>query len=444
MPSIALDQITIGINRRPLKDEKVAELMESIKTNGLLNAIVLDQELKLIAGLHRLTAYKLLGFKEIECNIIPYKNVQQARLAEIDENLIRSELDALERSELWLERDELLQRLGLRAKPGENQYTRRGSEIISPPVKTTLDLAKEAGYTQRSFQLGKQIARSIVPEVKEVIRGTAIAKSSTALLKVARAGSKEAEKAKQAAIAAQAATAKQEHEEAKRQAQLVVEAKAEQKQLQLVALKNATATKAAKLAVKTVAQEVERQTFSSANQPTVQINDEWMLARHLVYCGNTSSDKFISCLPGNAALAIASSFSSWEFDYLIDEARVVAVLCLEGYVHQLCSRHRMPFRFELILGNIYIAFFSHQPIVKPQKPVGINGVEAIVAYLISLYTSVNSFVVAPFLGQGEVLIACEKMGRVCFAGDEDPQLVARAISRWQNWTGKQAERAVTA
>lgn len=439
MPSIALDQITIGINRRPLKDEKVAELMESIKNNGLLNAIVLDQELKLIAGLHRLTAYKLLGFKEIECNIIPCKNVEQARLAEIDENLVRSELDALERSELWLERDELLQKLGLRAKPGENQYTRKGGEIISPPLKTTFDLAKEAGYTQRSFQLGKQIARNIVPEVKEVIRGTPVAKSSTALLKVARAGSKEAEKAKQAAMAAQAALTKQEHEEAKRQTQLVIEAKAEQKQLQLVALKDVTATKVAKLAVKKVAQqEVERQ-ISSANQPTVRTDDEWILARHLLYCGNTSSDKFISCLPGHAALAIANSLAAWEFDYLIDEARVVAVLCLEGYIHGLCSRHQMPFRYELILGNIYVALFSHQPIVKPQQPVGINGVEAIVAYLISLYTSVNSFVVAPFLGQGEVLIACEKMGRVCFAGDEDPQLVTRAIARWQNWTGKQAQ-----
>ncbi len=444
MPSIALDRITIGVNRRPLKDEKVAELMESIKTNGLLNAIVLDQELKLIAGLHRLTAYKLLGFKEIECNIIPCKNVEQARLAEIDENLIRSELDALERSELWLERDELLQNLGLRAKAGENQYTRKGGELISPPLKTTFDLAKEAGYTQRSFQLGKQIARSIVPEVKEVIRGTPVAKSSTALLKVARAGSKEAEIAKQAAMAAQAAIAKQEHEEAKRQKQLVVEAKAEQKQLQLFALKDVTATKVAKSAVKKVAQqEVERLT-SSANQPTVQTDDEWILARHLVYCGNTSSDKFINCLPGHAALAIASSLSSWEFDYLIDEARVVAVLCLEGYIHGLCSRHQMPFRYELILGNIYVALFSHQPLVKPQQSVGINGVEAIVAYLISLYTSVNSFVVAPFLGQGEVLIACEKMGRVCFAGDEDPQLVTRAIARWQNWTGKQAQKAVTA
>jgi len=137
MPLVAINQISIGLNRRALKDKKVAELMESIQTNGLLNPITLDRKLNLIAGLHRLTACKLLGFEQIECNIIPYDDADRARLAEIDENLIRSELDALERAEHWLERDRILERLGLRAQPGDNQYTLKGSEIISPPVKTT-------------------------------------------------------------------------------------------------------------------------------------------------------------------------------------------------------------------------------------------------------------------------------------------------------------------
>ncbi|HEY9632005.1 MAG TPA: ParB N-terminal domain-containing protein, partial [Coleofasciculaceae cyanobacterium] len=145
MPSVAIDQISIGSNRRPLKDKKVAELMESIQANGLLNPVTLDQKLNLIAGLHRLTAYKLLGFDQIECKIVTYKDAEQARLAEIDENLIRSELDALERAELWLERDQILKRLGLRAKPGDNQYSQKGKEMVSPPPKTTLELAKEAG-----------------------------------------------------------------------------------------------------------------------------------------------------------------------------------------------------------------------------------------------------------------------------------------------------------
>jgi ParB family chromosome partitioning protein len=62
---------------------------------------------------------------------------------------------------------------------------------------------------------------------------------------------------------------------------------------------------------------------------------------------------------------------------------------------------------------------------------------------VNLYTKPSNFVIAPFLGHGEVLITCEKMGRICFAGDENPELVNRAIARWQTWTGKQAEKTVS-
>jgi ParB family transcriptional regulator, chromosome partitioning protein len=443
MPNVAINQISIGRNRRPLKDEKVAQLMESIKANGLLNPITLDQKLNLVAGLHRLTACKLLGFEQIECKIIPCQDRDRARLAEIDENLIRSELDTLERAELWLERDRILEQLGLRAKPGDNQYTHQGGEMISPPPKTTLELAKQAGYTERTFQQGKQIAKSIVPEVKQAIQGTPIAKSTTALLKVARAGSQEAAEAKEAQKAAQAAKARKEQQEAQRQAALAQEAREKQKQLQLIAFQTVLAEKEAKLTLKKAqtATPPQDEQPASVTAPTVQVGDEWILDRHLIYCDDTCSQQFIEYLPGNAALAIATPSSSWNHDYLIDQARVVAVLRQEGYIHDLCRRHQMPFRSELILGDMYLAIFSHQSIPQPEKPIGIEGVEGIVAYLVSLYTKPSNFVIAPFLGQGEVLMACEKMGRICFAGDENPSLVQRAIARWQNWTRKRAEKA---
>ncbi len=447
MPTIAIDLITIGPNRRPLKDEKLAELMESIKANGLLNPITVDQKQNLIAGLHRLTACRLLGFDEIECKVITIEDTNRARLAEIDENLIRAELDVLERAELWLERDRILERLGLRAKPGDNQYTRKGSEIISPPPKTTLELAKETGYNERTFQQGKQIARSIVPEVKEAIKGTPLAKSTTALLKVARAGSKERQRAKQAEQAAQEAQARREQEEAERLAKLAAEERAKQRELQLIALQSAAAAKEAKLAIKKVQGKVRQlekeKPPASRDQSRIQVGDEWILDRHFIYCGDTSSDEFRTRLPSDAALAIATLSSTWNHDYLANEARVVAVLRSEGQIHEFCKRQQMPFRFELLLGDIYVAIFSHQLICKPQKPMGIEGVEGIVTYLISLYTKPSNFVIAPFLGQGEVLITCEKMGRICFAGEENPQLVERAIARWQKWTGKPAEKTVS-
>jgi len=445
MPSVAINEINIGSSRRALKDQKVADLMESIRANGLLNPITIDQEFNLIAGLHRLTACKLLGYQQVECKIITCTSPSSARLAEIDENLIRSELDTLERSELWLERDKILEQLGIRAQPGDNQH-KGGGEMISPPVKTTLELAKQAGYTKRTFQQGKQIAKSIVPEVKEAIKGTPIAKSTTALLKVARAGTKERKQAEQAEQAAREAKARQKQKEIKRQAKLAADARNRQRELQLIALYSTAAEREAKLAVKrtrpAAQQTVTGKLAPSTNLSRIQVGDEWMLDRHLVCCADTSSKEFMNHLPSNAALAIATPSSTWNHDYLIDEARVVAVLRSEGHIYHFSSRNRMPFRYELMLGDFYLAVFSHQVITKPEQPVEIEGVEGIVAYLVSLYTNPYNFVIAPFLGHGEVLVTCEKMGRVCFAGEENPDLIHQAINRWQQWTGKQAEKVV--
>ncbi|BAZ11695.1 hypothetical protein NIES4071_35210 [Calothrix sp. NIES-4071] len=441
MSIIAIERVSVHSNRRPLNDQKVAELMQSIKANGLLNPITIDQNLNLIAGLHRLTACQLLGLDEIECRIVTCEDSDHARLAEIDENLIRNELEALERAELWLERDKILERIGQRAQSGENQYTKKGDESISPPGKTTLQLATEAGYNKRTYQLGKQIAKNIDPEVKEVIKKTPVAKSHSNLLKIARAGSKERETAEQAEQKAAEARRLLKHSEQEKLAKLAAEARAKQKEQQMIALQSTTAEIEAKQSVKTrkIKPNVEEKRSKNITLPLVNAGDEWLLERHLLYCGDTASDRFVNFLPSNAALAIATVSSAWNHDYLVNEAHVVAVIACEGQIHKFCTTQRMPFRFEWVLDNLYIAVYSHQSLLKPQKPA-IEGIEGIVSYLMSLYTKPDSFVLAPFLGHAEVLIACERMGRICFAGDSNPENIERAIDRWQKWTGEEAKK----
>ncbi len=436
MPRVPIDQIQVGLNRRPVKGEKVKELKESIKTNGLLNPITVDQKYNLIAGLHRLTACKLLGLEAVECNVVNYQDSDQSRLAEIDENLIRNELEPLERSELWLERDQILARMGLRAKVGDNQHTLKGGEMISPPLKRTVEFAKEVGYSERTFQHGKQIAKGIHPEVKRIIKGTAIADSPTALLKIARAGSKERTLVEAAQKALELAQAQGDLKEAERQTQLITELQNQQKELQTLAHKSALAQREAKLAVKKSPTQPSEQTAIAP----VKVGEEWILGRHLVYCGNTASQQFRNLLPSNAALAIATLSNHWEHNYLIDEARVVAVVRSEGNIYEFYRCSQMPFQYELVLGNLYVGIFSHQSISKPQTLINIEGIEGIVNYLINLYTSQNNFVIAPFMGHGEILIACERMGRICFMGDTHPELVSRGILRWQKWTGKEAQK----
>jgi ParB family transcriptional regulator, chromosome partitioning protein len=463
MPKVRIEQIHIGRNRRPIRDKKVEELKESIRANGLLNPITVDQNMNLVAGLHRLTACVLLGLTEIECHVVTYKDSEQARLAEIDENLIRNELRPLERGQLWYERIQILKKLGLRAKRGDNQHTLKASEpalregfplqatgeprrgeIISPPLTTNHELAKKAGYSERTLQQGLQIAKDIHPEVQQMIEGTAIADSTTELLKVARAGASERILVEQAQQALRLAQTIGKQTEAQLQAQLLAEAEARQKELQMLALKSALAERDARLALKKVQRQLTQSKVEkvaiAAKSISVKVSDEWILGRHLVYCGDTSSQDFMNLLPGNAALAIATLSSSWEHDYLLDEAKIVAVLRSEGQVYEFCSRHRLPFQYELLLGNLYVGIFSHQSIFKPQIPINIQGIEGIVNYLLNLYTSQNNFVIAPFMGQGEVLIACERLGRICFIGDKNPNLVAHGIMRWQDLTKNRSHK----
>ncbi|TFI51833.1 chromosome partitioning protein ParB [Mastigocladus laminosus UU774] len=446
MPKISINKIKIGVNRRPLNGEKVKDLKESIQANGLLNPITVDQHYNLIAGLHRLTACQMLGLEEIECNVVHYEDTEQSRLAEIDENLIRNELEPLERNELWLEREQILQRMGLRAKAGDNQYTLKGSATISPPAKTTKDIAKQTGFSERTLQQGLQIAKAIHPEVKQLIKETPLAKSTTAQLEIARTATAERTLAEQAEEAAQLAKAKGEEQEAERQTQLARESRAKQKELQLLALKSAIAQKQAKSAIKKVPNRLENtdnKTTIILKEPQVKVGDELVLGRHLVYCGDTSSKDFRQLLPSNAALAIATLSPTWNHDYLVDEARIVAVVRSQDQIYEFCNQTRMPYQYELIISNLYIGIFSHQSISKPQTPIHIEGIEGIINYLINLYTShQDQFVIAPFMGNGEILSACERMGRICFIGDPNPELVSREIIRWEKWTGKKANLSV--
>lgn len=81
-------------------DETINALAESIKTEGLLQPIVVTKEgthYKIIAGERRFRAAQLIGLEEIECRILRKNQKDTYRLAVI-ENLQRENLDAIDES----------------------------------------------------------------------------------------------------------------------------------------------------------------------------------------------------------------------------------------------------------------------------------------------------------------------------------------------------------
>ena len=160
---LSIGNIAVAPNRRSVDALKVRELADSVREVGLLNPITVTPDNHLIAGAHRLEACRSLGWTEIECNILKGSDLL-LQLAEIDENLIRNDLDPISVGELAIKRDEILESLGQRAQSGTNIKNSRTGETASPVLKTTGSIAKEIGIGERTLQHNKQLARNLVPE----------------------------------------------------------------------------------------------------------------------------------------------------------------------------------------------------------------------------------------------------------------------------------------
>ena len=73
---ISVYDIKVSERLRQLNNSKVAELVESIKNIGLLQPIVVDSDNNLLAGNHRLEAFKNIGYDRIECKKVNLKELE--------------------------------------------------------------------------------------------------------------------------------------------------------------------------------------------------------------------------------------------------------------------------------------------------------------------------------------------------------------------------------
>ena len=90
----------IVIKRRIRQDlGDLSKLMESLKAYGLMNPVLINSNRELIAGRRRLEAATRLGWKNIEAHIVDTSSDVDELEMEIDENLHRRNLSAVELAE---------------------------------------------------------------------------------------------------------------------------------------------------------------------------------------------------------------------------------------------------------------------------------------------------------------------------------------------------------
>ena len=175
---IPIDRIKVTNRLRRTDPERIKDLAESIKGIDLLHAIAVaekDNEYILLDGNHRVESFKLLGRTHITATVRKSNNLIN-KLVEVESNLCRAELNAIDTAEHIILREDLLIKLGRKAVVGNNQFTE--NKI------TNEELARQMGLSKRQYQYKKSIAR-LNPEVKDLLGETKFADNMMDMVKLA-------------------------------------------------------------------------------------------------------------------------------------------------------------------------------------------------------------------------------------------------------------------
>lgn len=132
---------------------------------------------RLVFGAHRLRAHQINGWDEIDAEIVTATDAE-LRLREIDENLIRHELTALDRARFLLERKRLYEAMNPAAKHGVNRFTRDANVAT---LSFAADIAEKTGFSERTVQRACEIAANLAPAAIDRLRDTPMASNQKAL-----------------------------------------------------------------------------------------------------------------------------------------------------------------------------------------------------------------------------------------------------------------------
>lgn len=179
---IAVSAITVATDRlRPLDEDWARLLSVSMAEIGLKQPILVAKsgdKYRLVVGLHRLAAAKLLNWKEIPAEIGDGNKLQQ-RLAEIDENLMRRELSQLDRGAFLAERQAIYVELHPETQKGKAGAAARWHATANLAFAPTV--AEKLGISETSIRRAIRRSERIDPEVRKRIGTTWIANSGTDL-----------------------------------------------------------------------------------------------------------------------------------------------------------------------------------------------------------------------------------------------------------------------
>ena len=193
---VRIDRITVPHSHRKPREAKVASLAESLSAVGrLLQPIMLrgsvDQtEYPLVFGANRLAAAKLLGWETIPA-VFTDMGDDQCELAEIDENIVRSNLSVIEEVAALAKRKQVYLRLhpetahgGDRKSSRQNGDLKPSDDDMEPTAPEEVpsfvaDTAAKTGRSKRTVQRDTATGERLSAQAANILRDTPIAESKT-------------------------------------------------------------------------------------------------------------------------------------------------------------------------------------------------------------------------------------------------------------------------
>ena len=174
------NDITIPDRLRAMNEDRVADIVGSFERMGQITPIQVriigdGEDVVLIAGRHRLEAARRLGWSHVLMNIVE-GDEDDFRLWEIAENLHRSELTVLERSEHIAEWVRLTEK-----KLGQVAPVSKGGRGQEGGVRA---VSRELGVERTDARRAAKVD-AIAPEAKQAAREAGLDTNQSALLKVA-------------------------------------------------------------------------------------------------------------------------------------------------------------------------------------------------------------------------------------------------------------------
>lgn len=182
---ITIDDIDIAGDRREVNTATVKRLADSIDKLGLRHPITVrerGERYTLVAGRHRIEAFKKLGREHIPATIAKMTN-DEARLWEISENLHRADLSKLERDEQVAEWIKITERISSQVA----MKMERGR-----PESGINAAARDLGVDKDDAHRAVKVA-SLSDEAKDAAREEGLDNNRSALLRAAKEGTPEAQ-----------------------------------------------------------------------------------------------------------------------------------------------------------------------------------------------------------------------------------------------------------